>query len=122
MKCSNHNQIDAIATCVFCGRALCSSCITQSASGRAVCSPACSSKIAITEAALHSLQSKSIAGIKRVAFFALSAGLLFAGIGVHDFIEAMSGGSWILATLSGGLGVILIIWGISAALSLRKKT
>ncbi len=48
--------------------------------------------------------------------------MLFAGIGVPESIEAVSGGSWTLAILSDGVGVILIIWGVFAALALRKKT
>lgn len=121
MKCSNHNQTDAVATCVFCGRALCPSCVTQSATGRIVCSPACSSMLAVTEAELKNVNEKINEGTKRIIYFAFGFGLIFAGTGMYEFIEARSSGAWFLTIFSGGMGLMMIIYSISAALMLRKK-
>ena len=47
MKCNYHPEIDAIGTCVYCGRMLCSECALQLA-GRTYCQP-CADRIFATE-------------------------------------------------------------------------
>ena len=107
MKCSNHNQIDAIATCVFCGRALCPSCITKSNSGRVVCSPACSSGISATEVALESVRQKTLSANRLAAHLLIGLGILFGSFGLF----AMSRKQWFISLYLIGAGVLLAVFG-----------
>ena len=102
MKCSIHNQTDATATCVFCGRALCPSCITTTASGRVVCSAECSTGITNTEATLASIRARTLGANRLTAYLLLGSGLLFIAFGVRR--AAVDGASFItiLMEASGG--------------------
>src|SRR6266404_1462494 len=102
MKCSIHNQTDAIATCVFCGRALCPSCITTTASGRVVCSQECSTGITNTEATLASIRARTLGANRLSAYLLLGAGLLFIGFGVHRAASDGASFTTILMEASGG--------------------
>jgi hypothetical protein len=45
MKCFNHQETEAVAVCVSCGKALCPSCISKSSRGKLVCSALCAQAI-----------------------------------------------------------------------------
>jgi hypothetical protein len=122
MKCSNHIQTDAVATCVFCGHGLCSSCVTHSSSGRAVCSPRCADRSASIEAALETIRQKTVTGNRLAAHFLLAAGFVFAGLGIYEMTKAVSTGRvWAMTFAMPGLAVIFIVAGIALLRMLKSK-
>jgi methionyl-tRNA formyltransferase len=121
MKCFNHNQVDAIASCVFCGIALCPSCITKSSTGRVVCSTTCTAGASSIETSLAILGQKTVIGYKLVGFFTLATGLVFAVLAVYDIIHAFSTGRWNLAFLTSASTIVFIIFGVAVLRLSRKK-
>ena len=122
MKCLNHNQTDAVATCVFCGIALCPSCITKSASRRVICSSVCEAGLSSTEVALESIRQKTIGSNRLAVYFLFGTGLFFGAFAVFETVRAMASGRWHMALFLGGASIVFI--GIGAAWSrmVRKKT
>src|SRR5690349_6502361 len=51
MKCFNHSETDGVATCNYCGRALCSTCIQTPTAARLVCSTKCADALSLGEKA-----------------------------------------------------------------------
>ena len=115
MKCWNHHQTDAVATCVFCGIAICSSCIAKSTTGRVICSPACGKGISSTEAALDSIRQKLVGGNRLLVYFLFGVGFLFGAFALFETARALSSGMWHLALFLGGSAVVFI--GIGTAFS-----
>jgi hypothetical protein len=82
MKCIRHNAADAVAVCMYCGRALCPACIQNPAARRLVCSSACESTLEGTEQAVLLLLEKSVLSAKASAFYCYVCGGLSAGAAV----------------------------------------
>jgi hypothetical protein len=122
MKCSNHTQADAVASCVFCGQGLCPSCITRSTSGRVVCSPRCAERATAMEIALETIRQKTLNSGRLVAYFLFAAAFVFNCVGVYEIIEALSTGTWVMALFLPGIGVVFIAAGIGYLRLAKSKT
>jgi hypothetical protein len=109
MRCSTHVDLEATAICIHCGKALCSSCATKSASGRTVCSPACAGALFTTEQAINSIQQKAISSGRTAGYLLLVCGLVF---GVYSVIPLFDG-HWQIAVLCLPMALIFVIIGFS---------
>jgi len=78
MKCYNHNSMDAMAVCAYCGRALCPGCIPSSPASRVVCSRDCNSALERNERALQLLLDKSVQSARASSFYSYLCGGLSA--------------------------------------------
>ncbi len=79
MKCTAH-QVEAIAICAYCGRALCAECAQPNASPRMVCSDTCAAALTRTDRALELVLEKSLQSARASAFYSyLCGGLSAAG-------------------------------------------
>ena len=76
MKCFKHNTSDAVAVCVYCGRALCPDCVPAPNAARVVCSTECGSNLAREGKTLQMLVDKSAQSARASAFYCyLTSGL-----------------------------------------------
>ena len=82
MKCFLHNSTNAVAVCMYCGRALCPACIPASPSGRVVCSGECATALGRNERALQLLLDKSVHSARASAFYCYLCGGLSAGAAI----------------------------------------
>ncbi len=94
MKCLTHKNVEAIAVCVHCGRALCDGCITRSASGRIVCSKECAAGSQEMEDSIAGTRYQSVRGARIVGYFAMGIGIVFCITAAVFYFEGM----WPLAT------------------------
>ncbi len=79
MKCSAHN-VEAVAVCAYCGRALCPECVKTSASERLVCSEKCAALLGRNDRAMQLILQKSVQSARASAFYSfLCGGLSAAG-------------------------------------------
>jgi hypothetical protein len=87
MKCAAH-QIEALAVCAYCGRALCADCIKPSAPPRLVCSELCAAALHRNDLALELLLHKSLQSARASAFYSyLCGGLSAAGaVGAYYYL------------------------------------
>lgn len=122
MKCSNHTQADAVASCVYCGQGLCPACITRSSSGRAVCSPSCAERAASMEAALETVRQKTLNSSRLAAYFLLAAGFIFGCFGIYEITLALSTGRWAMAVFLPGLAFVFFVAGAAMLRMLKSKT
>ena len=96
MKCSRHGGSDAVATCVFCGRAVCPSCVAMSTSGRVVCSSQCEAGLSSQESALSSLSHSAFGSTRVGAYFLLGVGALFGIFALLETPSALATRRWFL--------------------------
>ncbi len=82
MKCLRHNTADAVAVCMYCGRALCPVCIQTPAPSRLICSSVCGTALERTERTVQLLLDKSVQSAKASAFYCYLCGGLSAGAAV----------------------------------------
>ena len=88
MKCFNHRDMDAIAVCRHCGRALCSACVND-VGGIASCKGKCEAEAAATLAEVElrrrnlNLQVPIWNGLAR---FCYAVGLVMGGFGVYALV------------------------------------
>ena len=82
MKCINHNTADAVAVCIYCGRAVCPACIQTPTARRLVCSSVCDIALERAERAVQLLLEKSVQSAKASAFYCYLCGGLSAGAAV----------------------------------------
>jgi hypothetical protein len=108
MKCAGH-KAEAIAICIYCGRALCADCAKHSAMPRMVCSDACAKALMQNDKAIQLLLQKSAQSAQASAFYCyLCGGLsLAAAIGAY-FVLPLP----FLIFFTAGCGVVFIISGI----------
>jgi predicted nucleic acid-binding Zn ribbon protein len=88
MKCAAHNA-EAVAVCVWCGRALCNVCAKPSASKRMVCSDDCAAALAREARALDLVLQKSRQNTQASALYSYLCGALSAGgaIGAYFYLQ-----------------------------------
>lgn len=123
MKCFTHSQTDAVASCVYCGHAMCPSCVTPTSSGRSVCSPRCADGAAAMEASLETIRQKTISSNRLAGYFCLVAGITFGGFGVYEISRSISSGSWSVVTLLPCcFAVVLTAVGIAMLRMLKSKS
>jgi hypothetical protein len=86
MKCFKHDG-EAVAVCPWCGRAMCSSCVSTSAgaSPRLACSDECAKGLARHEGALELLLQKSRQSARANSVYYYVCGALSAGAAVASW-------------------------------------
>jgi hypothetical protein len=84
MKCAAHNA-EAIAVCVWCGKALCPTCAKPSASGRMVCSDNCAASLTREAKAMDLVLQKSLQSARGSAFYSFLCAALSAGGAIGAF-------------------------------------
>jgi hypothetical protein len=82
MKCINHHPDDAVAFCLYCGRALCPACLPSPTAGRIVCSSACQTGLERNERAVQFLLDKTVESARASAFYCYLCGGLSAAAAV----------------------------------------
>lgn len=119
MKCYTHNQAEAVAICVHCGRAVCGACATPSPSGRLVCSPACSSASKQTEEFVAATRNKSVRNARTNAYFCYSLGAIFiiGGVAFHLDIHA-----WPFTLFISAAGIGFVITGVGYMRVAQRNT
>jgi hypothetical protein len=117
MKCTAH-QIEAVAVCAYCGRALCADCAKPSATQRMVCSENCANTLARNDAAMQLILQKNLQNARASAFYSfLCGGLSAAGaIGAHFYLP-----SPFLIWFCGGCSFVFIASGIWYARIAQKQ-
>lgn len=125
MKCFNHRELDAIAVCKHCGKALCSACMAD-VKGVASCKGMCESAAAATlvqaELARCNLELQ-VPIWNGVARFCYAMGLGMGGFGIFALINSV--GIPETAFLPIGMGVVLCLsaYGFQRyARELKRKT
>ena len=121
MKCFQHNQTDAVGTCIHCGRALCLACVTQSVSGRVICSPACGQALSAAEAALESVRQKTTTSNRYGGYFLLAAGVIFAVMVLFEIRRAVTTGRWLMVGFLAPMAVVFVVGGIAMLKMAAKK-
>src|SRR5689334_12509239 len=108
MKCSPHN-LEAIAICVYCGRALCAQCVPASGIVRLTCSDGCAAGLARGERAIAMLLRQSLRNTQASAIYCyLCGGLSLVAAVVAWFMLP----SPFLIIFTAGCGIVLVVCGI----------
>ena len=117
MKCQPH-QAEAIAVCVYCGRALCAECAKSSAIQRMTCSDKCATSLALNDRALQTLLQKHTQNTRMNAVYYLLCGLLSAAgaVGAWYYLP-----SPFLIWFCAGCGSVFLVSGIWSLLAARKS-
>jgi hypothetical protein len=89
MKCATHHS-EAVAVCVYCGRALCADCAKSSATQRMVCSDACAAALTCADRAMELILQKSLQSARASALYSyLCGGLSAAGaVGAYFYLPS----------------------------------
>ncbi|HEY4416649.1 MAG TPA: hypothetical protein VGO57_13245 [Verrucomicrobiae bacterium] len=87
MKCVAH-QVEAIAICAYCGRALCAECARPGPTQRMTCSESCTAALTRADQAMASILQKSLQSARASAFYSyLCGGLSAAGaVGAYFYL------------------------------------
>ena len=109
MKCLEHNSVDAVAVCTYCGRALCPDCIHDPAAPRLVCSTSCAESLSRGERALEMILQQSQRNAQASAFYCYVCAALSAGAAVVAWFMLPS---TFLILFTGGCAVVLLLSGI----------
>jgi hypothetical protein len=117
MKCSAH-QIEAVAVCVWCGRALCADCARPSPTQRMVCSDNCAAALTRADQAMELILQKSLQSARASALYSyLCGGLsLAAAVGAKFYLP-----SPFLIYFTAGCGIVFIASGIWYGRIARKQ-
>ena len=117
MKCSQH-QSEAVAVCVYCGRALCADCLPAPAGPRLVCSAACAATLARNDQALQLILQKSLQSARASALYSfLCGGLSAAGaVGAAFYLPVP-----FLVWFTGGCSAVFLTSGVWYLLIARKQ-
>jgi hypothetical protein len=81
MKCTTHNA-EAVAVCVWCGKALCPDCAKPSTSLRMVCSDACAAALDRQAKAMDMVLQRSAQSTRANAVYFFLCAALTAGGGI----------------------------------------
>jgi hypothetical protein len=112
MKCFNHRELDAIAVCKHCGRALCAGCVVES-SGMSACKGRCEAGVAAahseTQLNLHSFVSL-VTVLRVVALLGYTVGVAGIGVGILGLLLRI--GARTEATEIAALGVVSLAIGL----------
>lgn len=119
MKCFNHPDIDAVALCKSCSRALCRECMAEvglSCSCRNRCEKDVATLNELVERA-RTVYGKSSATYFRTGLFTLLIGAVFILLGLSSFLsDHSSPSSYFLLVM----GLIFAGWGISYFVSAKR--
>jgi hypothetical protein len=118
MKCLPH-QIEAVAVCAYCGRALCADCAKTSESKRMVCSAACDASLTANDKALQLILQKNLQNARASAFYSFLCGGLSAAaaVGAHFYLP-----SPFLIYFTAGCSVVFIASGVWYGAVARKNS
>lgn len=119
MKCFNHRELDAIAVCMRCGRAVCSGCLAE-VDGVTACRERCEAGITAAQQCLQaSLQLMQVSR-KRIAlqapvYFGLAYFLYANGVGSWSFVAFVASQRNLSAPegLLVGWGLIAMVGGVA---------
>ncbi len=110
MKCFNHREMDAIAVCKHCGRALCSGCVSEIA-GMSACKGRCEAAVEASSAETQ-LNRCSHVGLARlfriVAFVGYTVGLAATGVGAYVLVFKFDGTSEPILFVLVGIGLLFL--------------
>lgn len=109
MKCLKHTGKDAVAVCAYCGRAVCSECISVPNAARIVCSDTCAQALARSDHALEAILNQSLRSARASAFYCYLCAALSAGAAVVAWFMLPS---MFLILFTGGCAVVLLLSGI----------
>jgi hypothetical protein len=109
MKCLKHNPVDAVAVCVYCGRALCPDCIHNPTASQVVCSNSCVEALSRGERALEMILQQSQRSAQASAFYCYVCAALSAAAAVIAWFMLPSP---FLILFTGGCAVVLLLSGI----------
>lgn len=102
MKCFNHRELDAIAVCKHCGKAVCSNCVAD-VKGVMACKSRCEAEVLAHQEFLSSSNRHLAFQVplnKWLGYFMIGAAVTLAGFGV-----------WVMATQSGERGFVGFLLG-----------
>ena len=75
------------------------------------------------EAALETIRQKTLVGNRLAAYFLITVGFVFGGLGIYEIIKAISTGHWWQMTFfSPAIAIISFVLGILYLRMLKKKT
>lgn len=118
LKCLKHNSAEVVAVCAYCGRALCTDCITNPNAPRMFCSDVCAGAATRGEQALESILLQSVRSARASAFYCYLCGLLSAAAAVVAWFMLPSP---FLIMFTAGCAVVLILSGIWYGRAARKQ-
>jgi hypothetical protein len=113
MKCFNHRELDAIATCMRCGRALCPNCLAE-VEGITACRLRCETAIEASQKLMQSSQQLMQVSRKQIE---LQAPVY---VGIAYFLYATGIGAWGFAAFMAFTGNfnppegLVVGWGLIA--------
>ena len=107
MKCSPH-QKDAVAVCVYCGRALCAECVRPALGVRTACSTECAEALANGDKALRTILHQSVQTTRASAFYCYICGGLSLSAAIIAWFMLPSP---FLILFTASCGIVLIIAG-----------
>ena len=82
MRCFKHNATEAVAVCIYCGRALCPNCVPSVGAARITCSAECESALARQAQIAQMLLDKSAQSARASALYCYLTGGLSAAAAV----------------------------------------
>ncbi len=88
MKCYNHNEIDAVSTCLGCGKGLCKPCIQTSTLGIVVCSQECGLRADGQIEMVELIRKKTLTQNKVGGIFLIIFGIVFGVFGIYNLIDS----------------------------------
>ena len=109
MKCFTHSATEAVAVCVYCGRALCAECTRKSDASRLACSSKCADALWRGEKALELILEQSVRSAKASAFYCYLCAALSAGAAVVAWFMLPSP---FLILFTAGCAVVLLLSGV----------
>jgi hypothetical protein len=107
MKCSPH-QKEAVAVCVYCGKALCPECIRPAPGARMACSTECATALASGEKALRTMLHQTVQTTRASAFYCYICGGLSLGAAIIAWFMLPSP---FLILFTASCGIVLLIAG-----------
>jgi len=111
MKCFQHRDVDAVAVCKHCAKALCAECAAEGKGGIS-CGGACAEEVELQHTLLHAAKpSLGTAGatLRRTAYFLLVCGAAMLVLGLKDG-----------QTFTTTMGVIFLVCGLIGRFTARK--
>ena len=118
MKCFKHST-DAVAVCVYCGRATCKDCIISLTAPQVVCSHECAAALANDAKAVQLLLYKSTQSTKASAFYCYLTSALSGAAAITAWFMLPSP---FLILFTGGCAAVLLASGVWYSLASRKQS
>ena len=87
MKCFNHAEKDAVATCLGCGKSLCRECCQTTDSGRVVCSDPCKQRTTADQETLSLIRQKTQTQNRVSGILCFLAGSIFGLFGLFHLTQ-----------------------------------